>query len=254
MYGRRMARPRKRHVQQRIHFRTHGGARPGAGRKPNGLRAGQPHARRPQLRASQPVHVTLRVAPDIRQLRVRDLYHAIRHATLAVASRDDFRIVHLSIQHDHVHLIAEAEGRLCLSRGVRAFEISAARQINRALSARHPARPRTGAVFPDRYHARILNSPRSARAAICYVVNNWRKHGEDRTELLRDYDIDPFSSGISFTGWRELQGRAWLWQPPPSYQPLRVRRPRTWLLAHGWQRAGAIGVCDVPGAGSRREM
>jgi len=84
-----MARPRKRHIQQPLAFRTHGGARPGAGRKPNGLRAGQPHDRRPQLRASQPVHVTLRVARDIRQLRRRDLYHAIRRATLAVAARDD---------------------------------------------------------------------------------------------------------------------------------------------------------------------
>ncbi|HTR51893.1 MAG TPA: transposase [Kofleriaceae bacterium] len=249
-----MARARKRHVQQSMTFRSHGGARPGAGRKPNGSRAGQPHARRPPVRASQPVHVTLRVAPDIRQLRTRDLYHAIRRATLAALRRDDFRIVHLSIQHDHVHLIAEADGRLHLSRGVRAFEISAARQINRTISARRPARPRTGAVFPDRYHARVLNSPRSVRAAICYVVNNWRKHGEDRTALLRHYEIDPFSSGISFTGWRELEGRAWLWQPPPSYEPLRVRRPRSWLLAHGWRRAGAIGVRDVPGASSRPEM
>ena len=226
---------------------VHSGARPGAGRKPNGLRAGQPHGRRPQLRASQPVHVTLGVAREIRQLRRRDLYRAIRRATLAVAPREDFRIVHLSVQHDHLHLIAEADGRLHLSRGIRAFEISAARQINRALS-------RTGAVFPDRYHARILNSPKSARAAICYVVNNWRKHGEHRTALLRDYAIDPFSSAISFSGFRELADRATLWQPPPTYEPLRVRRPRSWLLAHGWQRAGAISVRDVPGASARAQM
>ncbi|HTR54011.1 MAG TPA: hypothetical protein VMJ10_25125, partial [Kofleriaceae bacterium] len=83
---------------------------------------------------------------------------------------------------------------------------------------------------------------------------NWRKHGEDRTALLRHYEIDPFSSGITFTGWRELEGRAWLWQPPPSCEPLRVRRPRSWLLAHGWRRAGTIGVRDVPGASSRLEM
>jgi REP element-mobilizing transposase RayT len=189
-----MARPRKRHVQQVMELRTHGGKRPGAGRKPNGVKAGQPHAQRPRLRASQPVHVTLRVAADLRQLRTRDLYLAIRRATVAVACRDDFRIVHLSIQRDHLHLIAEADGRLELSRGVRAFEISAARHVNRAVSRARRSR-RSGAVFPDRYHARILKSPTSVRNAIRYVVNNWRKHQEHRAALLSEFPIDPFSSG-----------------------------------------------------------
>lgn len=242
-----MARPRKRHVQQPLAFRSHGGAREGAGRKPNGPRAGQPHTRRPQLLPSQPVHVTLRVARDIRQLRTRDLYRAIRAATIAVSWREDFRIVHLSIQHDHIHLIAEADGRLELSRGVRGFEISAARQINRAISERARL-ARSGAVFPDRYHARILKTPTETRRAICYVVNNWRKHREDRAPLLREFPVDPFSSGISFTGWRELAHRSRLWQPPPTYERLRVQLPRSWLLAHGWQRAGSIGVRDRPGS------
>ena len=239
-----MSRPRKRHVQQRLKFRTHGGARKGAGRKPNGFHAGQPHSRRPRVLPSQPVHVTLRVASDIRQLRTRDLYRAIRAATVVTAERDDFRIVHLSIQHDHVHLIAEADGRMPLSRGIRGFEISAARHINRAISRRRQT-ARTGAVFPDRYHARVLKTPREARHAICYVVNNWRKHGEHRAPELRDFPIDPFSSASSFTGWRELEGRTLLW--PPTYEPLCVQRPRTWLLERGWQRAGDISVRDVPG-------
>jgi len=186
------------------------------------------------------VHVTLRVARDIRQLRTRDLYRAIRRATLVVARRADFRIVHLSIQHDHVHFIAEADGRTELSRGVRAFEISAARQINRVFSSR------TGSVFPDRYHARILNSPNSTRYAICYVLNNWLKHGEDAAPLLRDFEIDPFSSAISFTGWRELANRSTLWRPPPTYEPLCVQRPQSWLLSIGWQRAGTISMRDIP--------
>ncbi|HEY1553673.1 MAG TPA: hypothetical protein VGF94_02505, partial [Kofleriaceae bacterium] len=52
---------------------------------------------------------------------------------------------------------------------------------------------------------------------------------------------------ISFTGWRELARRSWLWRPPPTYQPLRVCRPRTWLLDRGWQLAGSVGTRDVPG-------
>ncbi|HEY1557791.1 MAG TPA: hypothetical protein VGF94_23325, partial [Kofleriaceae bacterium] len=52
-----------------------------------GVKAGQPHAQRPKLLASQPVHVTLRVAADLRQLRTRDLYLAIRRATVPAAVR-----------------------------------------------------------------------------------------------------------------------------------------------------------------------
>jgi phage-related protein len=53
---------------------------------------------------------------------------------------------------------------------------------------------------------------------------------------------------VPFTGGRELARRSWLWRPPPTYQPLRVCRPRTWLLERGWQLAGSVGTRDVPGS------
>ena len=37
-----------------------------------------------------------------------------------------------------------------------------------------------GKVFPDRYHAQIIRTPRQARHALAYVLNNWRKHGENK--------------------------------------------------------------------------
>jgi len=235
---RRMARPRKRHVQQQL-FR-HGGKRRGAGRPPKGPRSSERHKRRPMLRASEPVHVTIRLARDIRNLRTRDLYRAIRFATYAIAERqqDRFRIIHMSIQRNHLHLICEASDRMALARGMQGFEISAARRVNGALV-------RSGRVFPDRYHARILKSPRAARHALSYVLNNWRRHRLDRGS---SWLVDPFSSGISFTGWKELEGAVWMWKPSdPRYQPLLVFRPESWLLRVGWQQAGAIRMSDVPG-------
>ncbi len=113
-----MARPRKRHVQQQL-FR-HGGKRRGAGRKPKGPRASERHKVRPHLARYHPVHVTLRIVGEVRNLRTRDLYKALRWATLSVAHRQQhrFRIVHISIQHNHGHLIAEASDRMALARGV----------------------------------------------------------------------------------------------------------------------------------------
>src|SRR5437660_856045 len=118
--------------QQRIKFPCGwGGKRKGAGRKPKGARSSEKHKTRPRLLASQPVHVTLRVMHDLERLRTRDMYRAIRWATLTVAaSHEAFRIVHLSIQGNHIHLICEADNRTRLARGVQGFEISAARHIN----------------------------------------------------------------------------------------------------------------------------
>jgi len=228
---------------------TWGGKRAGAGRPAKGPRPSERHKKRPFLHSRHPVHVTARVAPDLQQLRTRDLYHAIRYATYAAARRERFKIIHLSIQRDHVHLIVEAADRMRLARGMQSFEISAARHINSAVSKRR-GRRRRGTVFPDRYHARILNSPNLTRNAISYVLNNWRHHGHDRSPHSRRWTIDPFSSAISFHGFSELDGRDLMWKPPVGYDPLWVWLPKTWLLSRGWQRAGTISARNVPGPAS----
>src|SRR5690606_22377745 len=128
-------RARKKHVQQEM-FRKGGGKKGRSGRKPKGPRAGSPHKARPELEARFPVHVVLRVVPAIRNLRKRFMYAAVREATIAVAMRElsykengAFRIVHLSIQRNHVHLLVEADHKMALSRGMQSFQISAAKHL-----------------------------------------------------------------------------------------------------------------------------
>jgi REP element-mobilizing transposase RayT len=192
------------------------------------------------------VHVTIRVVGSVGRLRCRDLYLAVREATIITAERQDFRVVHLSIQHGHIHMIVEADSEDSLSRGVRGFSISAARQINKAITARGGDR-RTGRVISGRFHARPLTSPRAVRNTIAYVLSNWRHHGEDRADIARTWKVDPFSSGALFSGWQELAGSPVLWLLPPSYLPLRVRQPQTWLLSN-WDRFHPrISVREVPG-------
>ena len=123
-----------RHGQVEMVFRTHGGRRPGAGRKPRRARPGQRHRARPVHDPRHPMHVTIRVVGSASGLRRRDIYLGVREATIATAKREDFRIVQMSIQQDHIHLIVEADSGKALSNGVRGFSISAARQINRAIS------------------------------------------------------------------------------------------------------------------------
>ena len=113
------------------------------GRPPKGDRAGAPHKKRLGFKKYHPVHVVLRVVKAIGSLRKRHMYKALREATIAVAKRElayketgVFRIVHISIQRDHIHLLVEADHQLALSRGMQSFQISAAKHLNRAVSLR----------------------------------------------------------------------------------------------------------------------
>jgi REP element-mobilizing transposase RayT len=236
---------RKRHRQQELHFRTWGGKRKRAGRKQVNARKSQPHRVRETVHEGDAVHVTLRVADDLSRLRYRDAYRAVRKAMFVVLVRTDFRIVHASVQHNHIHLMVEAEDQYALARGMQAFQISAARWLNAAESKRR-GRKRTGPVFPDRYYPRIVRMPLQARRALAYVLNNWRKHKEDRGDASKTWRLDPYSSAVSFNGWTERSE----WDVPPEYEKLPVAPPQTWLLREGWRRHGTISVFEVP---SRRD-
>jgi REP element-mobilizing transposase RayT len=236
-------RGRKRHVQQLL-FR-HGGKRKGAGRKPTGARAGTSHKKRPEVEARQALHVVLRVAAAVGGMRRRAIYKAIRAASITAAQRGRFRIVHISIQQTHVHLLVEAENKLALARGMLGFQISAARNINTVLGE-DASRRRRGRVFVDRYHLVVISSPTQARHALSYVLNNWRKHREDRGDLTRGWKLDWFSSAAMFPGWREHHEDPALCEVHKDYEPLVVVPPQSWLLREGWALAGAISSRETP--------
>jgi len=104
--------------EQLLLLTKRGGKRRGAGRPAKGTRAGSPHRKRAFHDAQYPVHVVLRVASAVGNLRRRSAYHAIRKATRTTARREDFRIVHLRIQRDHVHLLVEANDKVALATGM----------------------------------------------------------------------------------------------------------------------------------------
>jgi REP element-mobilizing transposase RayT len=243
---------RKRHQQQELlNKRGTGrarkrreGARPvGRPRKPG--RRPEPHTERPELQARNPLHVVLRVTPEIGSLRKAKLYKALRHATYVAAAHEHMRIVHVSIQREHIHLLVEVENKDALSRGMQGFKISAAKQINRAVGGGDAKARRRGSVFVERYHSEVIDTPRRARHALAYVLNNWRKHGEDRRSA---YKTDPYSTGCVFTGWKAFEGRHLMWKLPEGYYPLIVWLPQTWLLREGWKRYGPVRFDEVPSA------
>jgi REP element-mobilizing transposase RayT len=154
--------------------------------------------------------VTVKFSRGTWNLRSQRCFEPIRDALAAVRKRPEMRVVHYSVQHDHVHMIVEADDRRSLVNGMKALLIRVARGINRVMGAR-------GRRLADRYHEHVLKTPTETRNALRYVLKNrathlarWGKAGEEET--------DSFSS---------------------LGEPL-VKRPRSWLLREGWQRAGPL--------------
>jgi len=207
-----------------------GGKRAGAGRPPAPGRPKMGHDRRADHDARHPVLVTLRAARGVPSLRSLRLSAAVRDA-IARTEGSLFRVVHFSVQQDHVHGIVEAEGRDDLVSGIQGLAIRIALAIKKVV--------RVDKVWGDRYHARALATPREVRHAIAYVLLNFRKH------LRASAGIDPHSSGPWFAGWAQQPIRR-------SNQPSPTSSPRTWLAAVGWRRAGLIDVRETPGPANRR--
>jgi putative transposase len=218
----------KRQAQQlKLRPRTWGGARDGAGRKPKAGRQNVPHVRRSPHESRCPAHVTLRAGSDVPSLRSERFLGPIRNA-LQVGTTERFRVLEFSIQKDHLHLLVEANGPTGFERGVRGLVIRIARLVNRMCGRR-------GAVWADRYHARLLRSPREVRNALVYVINNFKKH------VRGARGIDPYSSAPWFDGWKPPTTRA----DVPSLLP----RARTWLASRGWRLRGLIDVEEAPCSG-----
>jgi REP element-mobilizing transposase RayT len=207
-------------------FSRRGGARRGAGRKPKGPKPLVSHATRPKLASRFPVLVTLKLdagLPSLRRTRERD---ALRRILATPRERHGMRVVHYSIQSNHVHALVEASHERALSRGMQSLAVRVAQALNGLWR-------RIGRVFFDRYHSRILRTPREVRNALGYVLNNARRHG------IHFAGVDPCSSGAAFDGWMQrVDGHV---------ESCVVARARTWLLAIGWRGHGRIRVDEVPG-------
>lgn len=136
---------------------------------------------------------------------------------------ENFRLVQYSVQSNHLHLICEALDRRELIRGVQSIAIRIAKRLNTLWE-------RAGKLFADRYHDRILRTPREVRNALAYVLHNARKHGV----LANHAGPDPCSSGRWFDGWGD-----WL-ADESTKSP--VARAKTWLLSIGWLRHGPLEI------------
>src|SRR5262245_25406752 len=219
---------RKRARQGELPFRQHGGAREGAGRKPKGERALVGHRPRAPKPSRHPSHVTLKLRQHLPRLRQKSEHAALRKAFTAGRDRFGFRLCHYAILNDHLHLVVEATDRVALRRGVQGLAIRIARALNKLWR-------RKGKVFADRYHDRVLRTPREVRNALAYVMGNARHHAAEGRMVSVPQAIDTYTSAPWFDGFRvriTVRGIEAIARPTTA--------ARTWLLHEGWRRHGLI--------------
>jgi REP-associated tyrosine transposase len=196
--------------QLQLHLPTWGGRRkrkPRRGqREPKRLRK-VPHRRRPALSPRHPVLVTWRVLPHVWNLRSRRCFSRISRCFSLGRDRFGFRLVHFSVQGNHLHLVVEADDEKALARGMQGLGVRIAKALNRVMG-------RKGAVFADHYHSRILRSPTEVANALAYVLMNFLHHFPDEAARSAQDMRDPFSS-------------AWGEERAGQHRVTRVRAPRT---------------------------
>lgn len=195
-----------------------------------------PHRVRELVSPEHPVHVTLRMQEQV-SLRTRRLYHVIRKLLSFYVTFPGFRIVHISIQENHIHMLVEAQDNNALTKGMQSFAIRTALAIN-------VDRGVEGQVFAHRYHSTVIRTPRQARSCLAYVLNNWRRHRLDLTgKGVMACPYDPYSSALSFDGWTHRYDL----KMPDGYVPLPVSPPRSDLLRAKYRRCGLIDPYECPG-------
>jgi REP element-mobilizing transposase RayT len=163
------------------------------------------------------VHVTTRLVDGLASLRRRGEQAVLVGAFRSGCERFGFRLVQYSVLGNHLHFVVEARDRRALFRGLVGLLTRIARRLNKWWDRR-------GKVFADRFHERILRTPREVRNVLRYVLLNAARHGY----RVPSGEPDPCSSGRWFDGWRDY--RAPFPQPPP------VAAARTRLVREGWRR------------------
>jgi hypothetical protein len=137
----------------------------------------------------------------------------LRQAFERGCERSGFRVIHFSVQGNHIHLIVEAADPQARARDEGSSE-SMARALNEVMHRRGP-------VFADRYHAHVLRTPREAAHAVRYVLENWTVHAR-REGWPIPRGVDPYCSAA-----------------PQDRGGAMVVEPLWWMLRVGVERLPA---------------
>lgn len=153
----------------------HGGRRPGSGRKRLHSK-GVSHRPREKVTHRTPLHINFKFKTHIKNKHCLKL---LKRAIINARSHG-LKVIHFSLQSNHIHLIVESEANFTLTKGMRSLTVTFAKGL------------KAGRVQIERYHLHVLKTIRETKNAVLYVLFNQQKH-EKRTYSF----IDGYSSLLS---------------------------------------------------------
>ena len=106
---------------------------------------------------------------DVPWLRKPRVFGALARAFWGGCNRFGFRLIHYSVQGNHMHLLVEAADEKSLARGMNGLGVRVAKGLNKVMGRR-------GKVLDERYHGHILRTPTEVLHARVYLTRNAERH------------------------------------------------------------------------------
>ncbi|WPU63824.1 hypothetical protein [Peredibacter starrii] len=148
----------------------YGGRRRGSGRKRVHSK-GVAHREREKVSHKTPLHINFKYRTNIKN---KTTLRLLKRAIINSRSHG-LRILHYSMQSNHIHLIVEAVSNEILTRGMRSLTITFAKGL------------KLGKVQTERYHLHVLKTLKETRNTIQYVLFNQQKHEKGTYSRMDDY-------------------------------------------------------------------
>lgn len=171
-----------------------GGRRSGSGRKRLHSK-GVSHRVREKISSRLPAHINLKYRISIRN---KDFLRILKRAIFN-SRKKGLRIIHYSVQSNHIHFIIETNNKKTLETGMRSLTVTMAKGLAK------------GKVQLQRYHLHVLKSVMETKNAVRYVVFNEQKHSGKKMfspdgyssfcrylKLTRDYCVTRMDQGRSY--------------------------------------------------------
>lgn len=156
----------------------------------NPKRAGRPakwdkgirHIKRERINKPTSMHITIKVRENKADIKSKRILKAL-HRVIFRARLKGIKIIHYTLEYNHVHLLVEAGDHRIMHQGMQGFGISFAKAINKL-------KTRKGGVYKHRHHLRKINSARDLKNVLHYIFNN-RKHHKRALSILDPYNSLP---------------------------------------------------------------
>lgn len=148
------------------------------------------HIARDKVTRNTSLHLTIKIERVKAGLKNKDVVKQL-HESIKKARKMGLRVIHYTLEFDHLHLLVETDNNDQLSKGMQSFGISFSKGINKI-------KQEAGKVYKTRYHFRKLKTPKEIKNVIHYILGNSIKHSK-KGSILSPYN-SAVIAGSYFSG------------------------------------------------------